>query len=60
LVIDKGDVLMFGGANSLNRNCVFIYDTRKAAYHDAGTLIASSPHTLTFKLPNGKIVTHSV
>lgn len=60
MVIDDGDVLMFGGANSLNRNCVFIYDTKKASYHDAGTLVAASSHTLTFKLPNGKIVTHSV
>lgn len=60
LVIDDGNVLMFGGANALNHNCVFIYDTKKAAYKSAGTLVSASAHTLTFRLPNGALVTHSV
>jgi beta-lactamase regulating signal transducer with metallopeptidase domain len=60
LVIDAGEVLMFGGDDRKGRNCVFIYNAKRDAYRTAGTLVRADAHSLTFKLPGGRIVTHSV
>ena len=60
LIIDTGEVLMYGGDDGKGRNCVFIYDAKRNAYRTAGALVRANEHSLTFKLPGGRFVTHSV
>lgn len=55
--IENGNVLMMGGSGS---GCAFIYDVRTHGYRTAGTLLHIRGNTLTFRLPNGSVVTHEV
>jgi hypothetical protein len=56
-LIDGGNVLMMGGSGS---GCAFIYDVHKRSYRTAGTLLHVRGNALTFRLPDGSIVTHEV
>jgi beta-lactamase regulating signal transducer with metallopeptidase domain len=61
LLIDDGDVLMMGGSDvSGPSTCAFIYDVQRRAYRIAGTLTHVGRDTLTFRLPDGKTITHVV
>lgn len=59
--IDRGDVLMMGGDPGGGRkNCAIIYSAARHIYHNAGTLVRATADHLTFALPNGTYVTHTI
>lgn len=59
--IDHGDVLMIGGDPGGGRkNCSIIYSVSRHTYHDAGTLVRVTADRLTFALPNGTYITHTI
>ncbi len=61
LRIDHGDVLMMGGDPGRGRkNCSIIYSATRHTYHDAGTLVRATEDRLTFRLPNGVYVSHTI
>jgi beta-lactamase regulating signal transducer with metallopeptidase domain len=61
ILIDSGDVLMFGGNNAEGAShCAIIYGTRRGAFKDAGHLLRTGKTSLTFELPNHRIVTHYI
>ena len=59
--IDGSDVLMMGGDPGRGRkNCAIIYSATRHIYHNAGTLVRATADHLTFLLPNGTYVTHTI
>lgn len=59
--IDNGDVLMMGGDPGRGRkNCAIIYSALRRTYRDAGTLVRADARQLTFRLPGGTLVTHTI
>ncbi|HEV3154047.1 MAG TPA: M56 family metallopeptidase [Candidatus Baltobacteraceae bacterium] len=61
LLIDNGSVLLFGGGMSRGHmRCAIIYDPARRGYRDAGEFVSFHSNAVTFKLPNGAIVTHRI
>ncbi len=59
--IDNGDVLMMGGDPGRGRKrCAIIYSVSRHTYHEAGDLVRATANRLTFELPGGVLVTHTI
>ncbi len=59
--VDRGDVLMMGGDPGPGRKrCAIIYSVSRHIYRQAGTLVRATATRLTFELPGGRLVTHTI